>query len=129
MFCPQALNTFIDDLFAFVIEMPTMHRLSCFRDDLVFFIFLYQKWIYRVDYTRANEFGYTPKTEEELQTIEGKKGEGSCVEQVLVGKPKGAAAEEEVEEEKEEKEGAAATSTLRQRQTEQKGSSVIDSID
>jgi hypothetical protein len=27
------LNTIIDDLFAFVIKMPTLHRLSCFRDD------------------------------------------------------------------------------------------------
>ena len=24
--------------------MPTMHRLSCFRDDIVFFIYLYQRW-------------------------------------------------------------------------------------
>lgn len=28
------LNTIIDDLFAFVIKMPTLHRLSVFRDDL-----------------------------------------------------------------------------------------------
>ena len=27
----KALNTFIDDLFAFIIKMPTMHRLSCLR--------------------------------------------------------------------------------------------------
>ena len=40
--CYKALNTFIDDLFAFIITMPTMHRLACFRDDLVFFIYLYQ---------------------------------------------------------------------------------------
>jgi hypothetical protein len=26
------LNTIIDDLFAFIIKMPTMHRLACFRD-------------------------------------------------------------------------------------------------
>ena len=44
----QALNTFIDDIFAFVIKMPTMYRLGCFRDDIVFFIFLYQRYIYRV---------------------------------------------------------------------------------
>ena len=44
----QALNTFIDDIFAFVIKMPTMYRLGCFRDDIVFFIFLYQKYVYRV---------------------------------------------------------------------------------
>jgi hypothetical protein len=30
---PQAFNTFIDDVFAFIIHMPTMHRIACFRDD------------------------------------------------------------------------------------------------
>jgi hypothetical protein len=54
----KALNTFIDDIFAFVIKMPTMYRIGCFRDDVVFFIFLYQRYIYRVDPTRVNEFGY-----------------------------------------------------------------------
>lgn len=38
----KALNTFIDDVFAFVIKMPTMYRLGCLRDDVIFFIFLYQ---------------------------------------------------------------------------------------
>ena len=28
----KALNTFIDDIFAFVIKMPTLYRLGCFRD-------------------------------------------------------------------------------------------------
>eukprot|EP00092_Neocalanus_flemingeri_P039654 GFUD01043186.1.p1 GENE.GFUD01043186.1~~GFUD01043186.1.p1 ORF type:complete len:633 (+),score=190.98 GFUD01043186.1:50-1948(+) len=55
----KALNTFIDDIFAFVIKMPTMYRLGCFRDDIVFFIFLYQKYIYVEDKTRVNEFGYS----------------------------------------------------------------------
>jgi hypothetical protein len=55
----------------------SVHRLACFRDDVVFrkyhsgavdssftnardsfaVILLYQRWIYRVDYTRANEYG------------------------------------------------------------------------
>ncbi|KAK9812617.1 hypothetical protein WJX72_000698 [[Myrmecia] bisecta] len=52
------LNTIIDDLFAFVIKMPTLHRLSVFRDDLVFAVYLYQRWAYRVDKKRPNEFGY-----------------------------------------------------------------------
>eukprot|EP00457_Paulinella_chromatophora_P003333 gb/GEZN01003340.1/.p1 GENE.gb/GEZN01003340.1/~~gb/GEZN01003340.1/.p1 ORF type:complete len:579 (-),score=76.14 gb/GEZN01003340.1/:467-1960(-) len=51
-FIYRAMNTFIDDLFAFIIKMPTMHRLAVFRDDLVFFIFLYQRWIYPEDKTR-----------------------------------------------------------------------------
>ena len=53
------LNTIIDDLFAFVIKMPTLHRLSVFRDDLVFAVFLYQRWAYREDKTRVNEFGFS----------------------------------------------------------------------
>ncbi|GAB1610271.1 cleft lip and palate transmembrane protein 1 homolog [Argonauta hians] len=53
----KALNTFIDDIFAFVIKMPTLYRLGCFRDDIVFFIYLYQRYIYRVDPQRLNEFG------------------------------------------------------------------------
>jgi len=55
----KALNTFIDDIFAFVIKMPTMYRLGCFRDDIVFFIFLYQRYIYVEDKSRVNEFGYS----------------------------------------------------------------------
>jgi len=49
----KALNTFIDDLFAFIIRMPTLHRVACFRDDIVFFIYLYQRWIYPVDMKRT----------------------------------------------------------------------------
>ena len=57
-FMYKALNTFIDDLFAFIIKMPTLHRMSCFRDDIVFVVFLYQRWVYRVDMSRVNEFGH-----------------------------------------------------------------------
>ncbi len=28
------------DVFAFVIDMPTLHRLSCFRDDIIFFVYM-----------------------------------------------------------------------------------------
>lgn len=48
----KALNTVIDDLFAFVITMPWLHRLACFRDDVVFAILLFQRWIYPVDMSR-----------------------------------------------------------------------------
>ncbi|XP_026478514.1 cleft lip and palate transmembrane protein 1 homolog [Ctenocephalides felis] len=61
------LNTFIDDIFAFVIKMPTMYRLGCFRDDIVFFIFLYQRWIYKVDKSRINEFGFSADMENEAK--------------------------------------------------------------
>jgi len=51
-FIYRAINTFIDDLFAFIIKMPTMHRMSCFRDDFVFIAYLYQRHIYPVDTNR-----------------------------------------------------------------------------
>merc|ERR1719367_1056469 len=63
----KALNTFIDDIFAFVIKMPTMYRIGCFRDDIVFFIFLYQKYAYRVDHSRVNEFGFSGDMLEEAE--------------------------------------------------------------
>lgn len=56
-FMYKAFNTFIDDVFAFIISMPTAHRLACFRDDVIFIIYLYQRWLYPVDKTRVNEFG------------------------------------------------------------------------
>jgi len=58
-FMYKAFNTFIDDLFAFVIHMPTAHRVACFRDDIVFVAYLYQRWLYPVDRARVNEFGQT----------------------------------------------------------------------
>ncbi|KAK3105524.1 hypothetical protein LTR53_018267, partial [Teratosphaeriaceae sp. CCFEE 6253] len=50
-------NTFIDDLFAWTIKMPFLHRLATLRDDLIFFVYLYQAWAYKIDYSRVNEFG------------------------------------------------------------------------
>ena len=54
-FVYKFLNTIIDDLFSFIITMPTMHRVSCFRDDLIFVVYLYQRWIYRNNKKRAAE--------------------------------------------------------------------------
>lgn len=67
------LNTFIDDLFAFTIKMPVLHRLATFRDDVIFFIYLYQRWKYRVDYSRVNEFGQGG--EDEAEAARKKEGE------------------------------------------------------
>jgi len=53
----KTLSTVVDDFFAFCIKMPLMHRLACFRDDVVFLIFIYQRYIYRVDHNRVNEYG------------------------------------------------------------------------
>ena len=64
------LNTFIDDLFAFTIKMPVLHRLATLRDDVIFFVYLYQAWAYKVDYSRVNEFGQGGDEE----PVEEKKG-------------------------------------------------------
>ena len=75
----KALNTFIDDLFAFIIKMPTLHRMSCFRDDIVFAVFLYQRWVYRVDKSRRNEFGHSFEGDDAsaADAAGGKSGEGA----------------------------------------------------
>ncbi|SJX62806.1 related to cleft lip and palate transmembrane protein 1 (CLPTM1) [Sporisorium reilianum f. sp. reilianum] len=79
-FVYKILGTFVDDMFAFCIKMPTLHRLACFRDDVVFFIALYQRWIYGVDPTRRNEFGQTlekkAEGEEEQKEKEDSVGAG-----------------------------------------------------
>lgn len=67
------LNTFIDDLFAFTIKMPLLHRLATLRDDVIFFIYLYQRYKYKIDYSRVNEFGQGGEDEEtEAKEAEGK---------------------------------------------------------
>ncbi|SLM38866.1 Cleft lip and palate transmembrane 1 [Lasallia pustulata] len=66
------LNTFIDDLFAFTIKMPTLHRLATLRDDVIFFVYLYQSWAYKVDYTRVNEFGQGGDDEELEEKVANK---------------------------------------------------------
>lgn len=64
------LNTFIDDLFAFTIKMPILHRLATFRDDVVFFVYLYQHFNYKTDYTRVNEFGQGGDDEDEAEAVD-----------------------------------------------------------
>eukprot|EP00659_Diplonema_papillatum_P008480 gene8480-13088_t len=53
----KGVSTFIDDLFAFAMTMPTAHRLACLRDDVIFIVYLVQLYLYKVDKTRVNEFG------------------------------------------------------------------------
>merc|ERR1719232_2518371 len=85
----KALNTFIDDIFAFVIKMPTMYRIGCFRDDIVFFIFLYQRYIYKEDKSRVNEYGFSGDMLEEMEQKKGgeavtQENEGEAEEQLAV---------------------------------------------
>lgn len=65
----KSLNTFIDDLFAFVVKMPWMHRIACLRDDVIFIIFIIQRFSYPVDKTRRNEFGTSAQDVERMESI------------------------------------------------------------
>ncbi|KAF8165660.1 cleft lip and palate associated transmembrane protein [Crassisporium funariophilum] len=73
----KTLSTVVDDFFAFCIKMPFLHRLACFRDDVVFLIFLYQRWIYRIDPKRVNEYGQVLASDAKSKTgapeVESKK--------------------------------------------------------
>lgn len=46
--------------------MPIMHRLACLRDDVIFLIFCYQRYKYRTDFTRVNEYGQCVQPTEEM---------------------------------------------------------------
>merc|ERR1712029_6032 len=67
-FMYKAFNTFIDDLFAFIITMPTAHRVACFRDDIVFLIYLYQRYLYPVDPNRVDTSTMMDETTETTVT-------------------------------------------------------------
>lgn len=59
----KSLNTFIDDIAFFLIDMPWMHKLSCFRDDIIFLCYIYQRCIYRVDKNRSETLLNNQKNE------------------------------------------------------------------
>jgi hypothetical protein len=67
----KTLSTVVDDFFAFCIKMPFLHRLACFRDDVVFLIFIYQRWIYRVDPKRVNEYGQVLVADDDTNGVNG----------------------------------------------------------
>ncbi|XP_059048099.1 lipid scramblase CLPTM1L [Achroia grisella] len=71
-FMYKAFNTFIDDVFAFIITMPIAHRVACFRDDLVFLVYLYQRWLYPVDKSRTDTASSMDENPEELEPLKEK---------------------------------------------------------
>ena len=71
-FTYKAFNTFIDDLFAFIITMPTAHRVACFRDDVVFLVYLYHRYLYPVDKTRIDVSSGMREGDEEIQDVKEK---------------------------------------------------------
>jgi hypothetical protein len=77
VFMYKLFSTFVDDIFAFLIEMPLKHKLMTLRDDVVFVCFLGQAYLYRVDKSRSNEFGYAydgkTETDDDCIVIEKEK--------------------------------------------------------
>ena len=54
----KAFTTFVDDVSAWLIgDLPLAYKIACCRDDVVFFILMYQRYVYATDKTRVNEFG------------------------------------------------------------------------
>eukprot|EP00816_Leptocylindrus_hargravesii_P011129 CAMPEP_0196823128 /NCGR_PEP_ID=MMETSP1362-20130617/86236_1 /TAXON_ID=163516 /ORGANISM="Leptocylindrus danicus, Strain CCMP1856" /LENGTH=542 /DNA_ID=CAMNT_0042202897 /DNA_START=409 /DNA_END=2037 /DNA_ORIENTATION=+ len=80
VFVYKIFNTFIDDVFAFLIEMPLKHKIMTLRDDVVFAMFLYQAYIYRVDKSRPNEYGFIyEKKAEEIPAVKKEESAASNV--------------------------------------------------
>jgi len=84
----KAMNTFVDDIAAVLIDMPMMHRLSCFRDDVIFFIYLYQRWKYRVDKSRPSMWVEQPEASSEAikddagaVSVDGAKTQGETLDE------------------------------------------------
>eukprot|EP01017_Pseudomicrothorax_dubius_P030050 TRINITY_DN3705_c0_g2_i2.p1 TRINITY_DN3705_c0_g2~~TRINITY_DN3705_c0_g2_i2.p1 ORF type:complete len:357 (+),score=98.54 TRINITY_DN3705_c0_g2_i2:988-2058(+) len=94
------LNTIVDDFFSFVITMPWLHRLSCFRDDIIFLIYLYQRWIYRVDKNRTAEGFVDPNPEHEPLANEQKPAETKPAEKVEENKEEKATEAKEIKSKK-----------------------------
>ena len=53
--------------------MPWLHRVAAFRDDVIFVILLYQRYIYSVDKSRFNEYGQCGLSKEEYEALEAEK--------------------------------------------------------
>jgi hypothetical protein len=85
----RACNTFIDDLFAFIITMPGLHRMSVFRDDIVFFIYLYQRWIYRKKPKRGADGSREANSEGKGAVMGGLGGGSAAASEGRAGKVKG----------------------------------------
>ena len=100
----KIFNTFIDDVFAFMVKMPLKHKIMTLRDDVVFLGFVYQWWLYRKDASRVNEFGFkyddvaTPEIEGGVEVVKAIT-EGEISAAIAASEP-AAATEAEAEAEK-----------------------------
>ncbi|EZG83578.1 cleft lip and palate transmembrane protein 1 [Gregarina niphandrodes] len=59
------LNTIIDDLFSFLIRMPKAHRISVFRDDVIFVIY----WLQKIHYAKQQKTAERPNALKQPKAI------------------------------------------------------------
>ena len=61
------LDTIVDDLEIFALKSPTLYRIFCFKDDVIFVIYLYQLFKYKdnrlIDQVKKNELEEQKKKE------------------------------------------------------------------
>ena len=51
--------------------MTNRHRLSCFRDDVIFLVYVYQRWAYKVDKNRPSRWSNDEETSlEDVEKID-----------------------------------------------------------
>lgn len=67
VFLYKIFLTFVDDITAYLLEYPWKHRLLTMMDDIIFFGFIIQWFIYPSCKNRKNEFGY--RYEKDSQTF------------------------------------------------------------
>uniref|UniRef100_A0A674EN30 Lipid scramblase CLPTM1L n=1 Tax=Salmo trutta TaxID=8032 RepID=A0A674EN30_SALTR len=53
----KAVNTFVNDAFTCVFSTHPSHQLGCFRDEILFLLYLYQRRLYSTNKTRCREYG------------------------------------------------------------------------
>ena len=57
VFMYKAFQTVVDDVAAYLLDMPFQHKIATLRDDVVFLCLIAQYFLYRVDKTRPNCYG------------------------------------------------------------------------
>ena len=67
------LNTIIDDLYAFAVKSPTLYRIFCFRDDVIFVIYIYQIFKYRKNNRAEQIEKHKKEFQEEKKKISAEK--------------------------------------------------------
>ena len=60
VFFYRLVEVLIDEAIATVLNLPTIFCISCYRNDVVFLLYMIQRWMYRVDPNRSDIDDYMP---------------------------------------------------------------------